>query len=317
MIRMPGFWGMMCSAVLPAAAWSTASGAALAQSAVASSATPDKAAEIESHEQVWTCQMHAQIRQSEPGKCSICGMKLTVVGDEPADGSPRLLGLQQMLAIALEHNASVRAAQAHVQAAEAELDRTRFEVLQQIMGFREKWQSQRRAMEAAFEEFRLAEEVAENDNATSRQLAEQAKEEYFRRRTRLAELEAELPFLLGHDSKTAIPEPNAASRKLLRDELLPKARQLIELRTRQYATGNASILDVLAAHRQATEFETLLATTNQQRIAAVESQKELLQNTFAIAKRLYDAGQLTQDDVLAVDVELSKLDLRLLELKGE
>ena len=37
-------------------------------------------------EQVWTCSMHPQIRQNEPGKCPICGMDLIVVdevGDDP------------------------------------------------------------------------------------------------------------------------------------------------------------------------------------------------------------------------------------------
>ncbi|MCB9925344.1 MAG: hypothetical protein H6822_24410 [Planctomycetaceae bacterium] len=63
--------------------------------------------------------------------------------------------------------------------------------------------------------------------------------------------------------------------------------------------------------------ETQLANTNRQKIAAVESQKQLLQNIFAITKQLYKAGEAAQGDVLAIDLELSKLDLRLLELSDE
>ena len=30
----------------------------------------------EAAEEIWTCSMHPQIRQSEPGQCPICGMDL-------------------------------------------------------------------------------------------------------------------------------------------------------------------------------------------------------------------------------------------------
>ena len=41
-------------------------------------------------EQVYTCSMHPQIRQNEPGKCPICGMDLIPVGDANA-GAPLVL----------------------------------------------------------------------------------------------------------------------------------------------------------------------------------------------------------------------------------
>ena len=46
------------------------------------------ASEHAGHEaQVWTCSMHPQIRQSEPGKCPICGMDLIpVAGDDATEG---------------------------------------------------------------------------------------------------------------------------------------------------------------------------------------------------------------------------------------
>lgn len=37
------------------------------------------------HETIWTCSMHPQIRQAEPGQCPICGMDLIPLGDEESD----------------------------------------------------------------------------------------------------------------------------------------------------------------------------------------------------------------------------------------
>jgi Cu(I)/Ag(I) efflux system membrane fusion protein len=35
------------------------------------------------HQETWTCAMHPQIRQHEPGDCPICGMRLVRVDDDP------------------------------------------------------------------------------------------------------------------------------------------------------------------------------------------------------------------------------------------
>lgn len=46
----------------------------------------DEHSQSQKVEQVWTCSMHPQIRQNEPGKCPICGMELIPVdevGDNP------------------------------------------------------------------------------------------------------------------------------------------------------------------------------------------------------------------------------------------
>ena len=36
----------------------------------------------------WTCSMHPQIRQQEPGKCPLCGMDLIPLDDNPSEDSP-------------------------------------------------------------------------------------------------------------------------------------------------------------------------------------------------------------------------------------
>lgn len=296
---------------------------ALAQPAAETTATATEAeagAEAAADRtQVWTCPMHQQIRTARSGKCPICAMELTTAA---ATGGPKLVSLQEMLAIALKRNPNVRAAEAKVLLVEAELDRTRLEVVQKLIAFREKWRVQQFAVRAAEREAseaaraaKLAEEgaIAQKNVA----LSAPAQEKLAFQRAKLAEIEAELPFLLGRNPGKAAPAPNDAHRKLIRDELLPKARQILELRTREYQSRNASVLDVTAANRELLELETQLAETNKQKIAAVKSQKQLLQNILAITKQLYKAGEAAQGDVLAIELELSKLDLRLLELSGE
>jgi outer membrane protein TolC len=266
--------------------------------------------------------MHPQIRHAKASKCPICAMQLTPAADSADGGRRKLASLQEMLAIALKHNPEVRAASAKVRAAEADLDRTRLEVVQKLIAFREKWQVQQFAVRAAEREAAEASrlgKIAEEGGIARKHLAlsAAAKENFAFQRAKLAEVEAELPFLLGQDPARAALEPDDARRKLIREELLPKARQILQLRTREHQSGNASVLDVAAANRQLLELETRLAETNKQKIAAVEAQTQLLKGILAITQQLYKAGEAAQGDVLVIDLELSKLELRLLDLKDE
>lgn len=47
----------------------------------------DHSTESANKETVWTCSMHPQIRQNEPGQCPICGMDLIPLEDEDDDGA--------------------------------------------------------------------------------------------------------------------------------------------------------------------------------------------------------------------------------------
>ena len=44
---------------------------------------------------IWTCSMHPQIRQPEPGKCPICGMELIPLVDNASDDGPRTLSMSE------------------------------------------------------------------------------------------------------------------------------------------------------------------------------------------------------------------------------
>jgi len=55
-----------------------------------------EAAQGTARAQVWTCSMHPQIRQPNPGKCPICGMDLIPVsGSNEEDSGPRQLKLSE------------------------------------------------------------------------------------------------------------------------------------------------------------------------------------------------------------------------------
>lgn len=43
---------------------------------------------VENHTEIWTCSMHPQIRQSEPGQCPICGMDLIPLDTDSSEDNP-------------------------------------------------------------------------------------------------------------------------------------------------------------------------------------------------------------------------------------
>ncbi|MCB0535451.1 MAG: efflux RND transporter periplasmic adaptor subunit [Saprospiraceae bacterium] len=45
--------------------------------------------------EIWTCSMHPQIRQSEPGKCPICGMDLIPLSDASTSDNPLVMEMTQ------------------------------------------------------------------------------------------------------------------------------------------------------------------------------------------------------------------------------
>lgn len=62
---------------------------------IAPSGSKDNITDSEMHseadhasEEIWTCSMHPQIRQNEPGDCPICGMDLIPVANDAMDGDP-------------------------------------------------------------------------------------------------------------------------------------------------------------------------------------------------------------------------------------
>lgn len=63
-------------------------------------------------EEVWTCSMHPQIRQPEPGKCPLCGMDLIPLKEDEGNGSPyKLVMTKNAVALANIQTSELKEAQ--------------------------------------------------------------------------------------------------------------------------------------------------------------------------------------------------------------
>ncbi len=240
----------------------------------------------------------------------------------PSPSQSEQMSLQEMLSIALKHNADVRAAEAKLQSVEAELDQTRLQVVRQIIAFREKWQAQQSAIHTAEQELAIAEKqqkLVEKGliGAKHVETRDMAKWKLEIQRAKLSEIEAELPFLLGktpEQNETAKPD----RRKLISDKLLPRAQQVVKLLMQSYRGGSeADIRDMIDVHRQILDYKLQLAATREAKEKVFQTQKELLQSILKIAEARYRAAQATQVDVLTVDLELSKLDLKRMQMLND
>ncbi|MDT0651021.1 efflux RND transporter periplasmic adaptor subunit [Autumnicola edwardsiae] len=58
-------------------------------------ASPQHDHEAMEENEIWTCSMHPQIRQEEPGDCPICGMDLIPVSEESASGDPSVYRMSE------------------------------------------------------------------------------------------------------------------------------------------------------------------------------------------------------------------------------
>ena len=56
--------------------------------------SPEEANTTEGKGQIWTCSMHPQIKQNEPGDCPLCGMDLIPL-DESALGNPNVFQMTE------------------------------------------------------------------------------------------------------------------------------------------------------------------------------------------------------------------------------
>lgn len=57
--------------------------------------SPASEGSVEARPTVWTCSMHPQIRQPDPGDCPICGMDLIPLTNESSDDNPRILSMSR------------------------------------------------------------------------------------------------------------------------------------------------------------------------------------------------------------------------------
>ena len=276
----------------------------------------------------WTCPMHPQVRQPKKGKCPICAMELVEGPFEPASSGgkvvqnePALISLEQMLSIALKSNPDIRAAQAKAQAADAELDRTRLEVVQKIIAFRAKWQAQRvevMAAEAELKEFERLRRLAKQGAVSGEKILGEplARQKMPLLRAKLAEIEAELPFLLGsHPERRRTPNDDVKQKARVQLEVV---RQVFELRLQASRHGESPDLDqTYVWSRRWMDAQQALSETKAERMAAIETHLARMKELRNITQQLYEAKEIGAQDVMAFSFYVAEAELWLAEARQE
>ncbi len=104
--------------------------------------------------------------------------------------------LEEMLNKALKDNPDIRVAEAKVREADAELNRTRLQVTQKVLAFHHSRESQKAIIRVAEEDLQRIQKLEAN-KAVSQEEVKQAQQRLSASKAKLAEIEAEMPYLLG------------------------------------------------------------------------------------------------------------------------
>lgn len=204
---------------------------------------------------------------------------------ETKSGS-KIPSLEEMLTIALKHNPDIRAGEAKLRAAEAELDRTRLEVVQKITAFRQEWLNQKGLLRSA------------------RINAEKASE-------------AELPFLLGRPVDRRPREDDSSKQNSGKAALIPILREVLKAALKSYQSGHTDIDRVYDWSRRLMEAERAAADSKSGHVAAVEAHLSLMKNLAEIATAAYRQGQAAQLDVRAAEFYVKEAELLLSQVEEE
>jgi len=228
--------------------------------------------------------------------------------------APQIPSLEEMLAVALKHNPEVRAAEAKVRAAEADMDRTRLEVVQNIVAFRQRWQAQWQQLTVAEEELRSI-EAAHRAGVKMSAAAAQAQARVALMRAKLGEIAAEMPFLLGSTARDVSTTTDPVRQKA--EAMLKLAQQGYELTVEEFRTGKVDLMHTYPWSVRWMEAQRTLAQTKSERIAAVEAHVARLKPLEAITWSKYQAGQATMSEVVTMRFYVAQAELQLAQAKAE
>jgi hypothetical protein len=123
-------------------------------------------------------------------------------GQKPAAGQAEPT-LEEMLNKALKDNPDIRVAEAKVREAEAESNRTRLQVTQKVLAFHHSRESQKAIIKVAEEDLQRIQKLEAN-KAVSQEEVKQAQQRLSVSKAKLAEIEAEMPYLLGQQQRFAV-----------------------------------------------------------------------------------------------------------------
>ncbi len=121
--------------------------------------------------------------------------KTPAKGAQPAEPT-----LEEMLNKALKDNPDIRVAEAKVREADAELNRTRLQVTQKVLAFHHSRESQKAIIRVAEEDLQRIQKLEAN-KAVSAEEVKQAQQRLSASKAKLAEIEAEMPYLLGQQQR--------------------------------------------------------------------------------------------------------------------
>lgn len=163
--------------------------------------------------------------------------------------------LEEMLSEALKNNPDVRVAESKVREAEAELNRARMQLMQKVVSLRGAVEAQEGAVKFAEQAVKLAEAKVEQftalhkraaiDNATlneARAALEETRHKLLTAKTRLAELQSEMEFLLGQNRMrfTFQIKPDHVVKWQLHQDLAVQQIREMELRIVQAVPGSTT-----------------------------------------------------------------------------
>jgi hypothetical protein len=135
--------------------------------------------------------------------------------DAKVKAAPAKSKLEEMLVEALKNNPDIRVAAANVTLAEAELNRTRLQVTQKVIALHAALLSQKAEVDyrqTQYERFKKLEE----SKSVSSEILQEAQQKLAAAKAKLAELEAQMPALLGKTAHNTDPKDADADSQALR-----------------------------------------------------------------------------------------------------
>jgi hypothetical protein len=130
-------------------------------------------------------------------------MRGGMMGQPGKQGQAAEPTLEEMLNKALKDNPDIRVAEAKVREAEAELNRTRLQVTQKVLAFHHTRESQKAIVKVAEEDLQRIQKL-EASKAVSQEEVKQAQQRLSAAKAKLAEVEGDMPYLLGQQHGTAV-----------------------------------------------------------------------------------------------------------------
>src|SRR5262249_19275307 len=133
------------------------------------------------------------------------GMMMGAMGQAGKTGAAPETTLEEMLNKALKDNPDIRVAEAKVREAEAELNRTRLQVTQKVLAFHHARESQKALIKVAEEDLQRVQKLEANKVVPQEEVKE-AQQRLSAAKAKLAEIEGEMPCLLGQQHGLTMTE---------------------------------------------------------------------------------------------------------------